>query len=172
MLSTSLLLAWHDSLEEMNYYAILKVDEAATADAIKAAFHEFALKCHPDRYVDSVPESVKAAAEVFKRGVEAYRVLSRPDHRARYDAALKAGKIRIDVHDVSPQKAKVERATFEAIAKDPRAKAHARKADRLAGIGSFEQARLELANAIQCDPFNDELKAAMAWIYEAIARKG
>lgn len=172
MLSPTLLRAWHESLEEMNYYAILKVDERATQDDVKAAFHEFALKCHPDRYVESTNEAAKAAAEVFKRGVEAYRVLSRPDHRARYDDALRTGKLRIDVHAVVEQKAKAERKTFEAIAKDATAKVHARKADRFVGIGNFEAARLELATAIQCDPFNDELKGAIKQIYEAIAAKG
>jgi len=172
MLSPALLRAWHESLEEMSYYAILKVDEAASGDEVKAAFHEFALKCHPDRYVEFTAEAAAAAAEVFKRGVEAYRVLSRPDQRAKYDDALRAGKLRIDEHAVAEQKAKAVPKTLEAIAATPEAKAHARKADRLASIGNFEQARLELASAIQCDPFNDELKIAMTRIYEAIAKKG
>lgn len=172
MLSPIVLQAWHESIDEMSYYAILKVDERGSPEDIKAAFHEFALKCHPDRYVEAGPEASRAAAEVFKRGVEAYRVLSMPEHRVRYDAALRTGKLRIDVHAVE-QKAKGPTVkTFEEIARDPSAKESARKADRLFGVGNFERARLELANAIQCDPFNDELKAAMNRVYEAIARRG
>lgn len=172
MLSPAVLRAWHESIDEMTYYAILKVDERASADDIKSAFHEFALKCHPDRYVESTPEAALAAAEVFKRGVEAYRVLSLPDHRARYDAALREGKLRIDVHAVEPKAKPRTSKTFEELARDPHAKELARRADRLFGIGNFERARLELASAIQSDPFNDELKSAMSRIYEAIARRG
>lgn len=172
MLSPAILQAWHESLEEMSYYAILKVDERASQDAIKAAFHEFALKCHPDRYVEFTAEAAGAAAEVFKRGVEAYRVLSRPEQRTKYDEALRQGKLRIDEHAVAEQKPKAGPRTLESIAQTPDAKTYARKADRFAAIGNFEQARLELASAIQCDPFNDELKIAMARVYEAIARKG
>ncbi len=172
MLSPLVLQAWLDSMEEMSYYAILKVPQTSAPEQIKAAFHRFALSCHPDQYVDAPEETSVLAADVFKRGVEAYTILSRPELRKRYDEAMLKGKLRIDVHAVAPAKPQPAPArTLEAIAQDPQAKVHALKADRLIGIGQLEQARLELATAIQCDPFNDELKAAMTKLYEMIAHR-
>src|ERR1700722_16903144 len=81
-------------IEEQSYYEILRVPSAALPVDVKAAFHEFALACHPDQYVDEAPEVLVAAGEVFKRGVEAYKVLTNSEWRAKYDDGLQHGKLR------------------------------------------------------------------------------
>ena len=63
---------------------------------IKAAFHAFALRFHPDRLVEEGDDVVGAAAELFKRGVEAYNILIKRDLRERYDVELRKGKLRMD----------------------------------------------------------------------------
>jgi curved DNA-binding protein CbpA len=110
-----------------------------------------------------------AAASVFKRAVEAYNILSKPDLRIRYDVTLASGKLRMNPEDALPEKAKPEVRTLEMIALTEAAKKHARKADRLLAMGNLEAARIALVDATREDHGNDELKERLRWIYEAIA---
>lgn len=64
-----------------DYYVVLGVDRDAPGEAIRRAFHELALKYHPDR---AGPQ----ATTLFSDIVEAYRVLSDARARAAYDRAL------------------------------------------------------------------------------------
>ena len=66
--------------DENDYYAILGVERNASQDEIKKAYRKFAMKWHPDRNPGD-----KKAEETFKKGSEAYEVLSDPDKRQRYD---------------------------------------------------------------------------------------
>jgi hypothetical protein len=66
-----------------DYYAVLGVDPEAPPEAIKQAFRQRALECHPDRVAESEKEG---AMEEFVRVREAFDVLSDPTSRQRYDA--------------------------------------------------------------------------------------
>src|SRR5450755_387278 len=90
------LIQWVKVAETKNYYEILRVTAKTPAAEVKKAFHRFALLCHPDQFSDQPPDVSQAAAEAFKRGVEAYRVLSNATMRERYDRALSRGKKRLD----------------------------------------------------------------------------
>jgi curved DNA-binding protein CbpA len=165
--------AWAESISTLSYYDIFRVPKDATVAQIKAAFHSFAMRCHPDRYVDDGPEVALAAAEVFKRGVEAYSVLSKPELRARYDRALARGKLRIDVSapETRPP-APARRKTLFELATTPRGKQFAAKAEQFIEMGNLEQARLQLVNALQNEPFNEELQSRLTMLYELIANQG
>jgi len=63
-----------------DYYATLGVDRKASADDIKKAYRQLALKYHPDRNKDK-PE----VEEKFKSLSEAYAVLSDEKKRREYD---------------------------------------------------------------------------------------
>ena len=66
--------------EKRDYYEVLGVSKTASADEIKKAYRQMALKYHPDRNPGD-----KSAEEKFKEAAEAYDVLSNPDKRQRYD---------------------------------------------------------------------------------------
>ena len=73
------LLAWDEVLEDSSYYEILGVLEICDDQALRTAYHQFALSFHPDLFRDQ-PESIQARVRrIFQRGTEAYRVLTHPE---------------------------------------------------------------------------------------------
>ena len=65
-----------------DYYGILGVNADASAEDIRRAFRQLALRYHPDRN----PGDVKEAEEKFKEINEAYEVLSDDEKRWRYNS--------------------------------------------------------------------------------------
>lgn len=66
--------------QKRDYYEVLGVSREASADEIKKAYRQAALKHHPDRN----PGNAEAEA-LFKEAAEAYEVLSDAEKRQRYD---------------------------------------------------------------------------------------
>jgi curved DNA-binding protein CbpA len=157
------------SLHKRTYYEILRIRPDADPAGVKRAFHEFSLLYHPDRYVDSPSDVASTASEIYKRGVEAYRCLSRKPLRERYDLGLQSGKLRLEhILASTPPPPPVQR-TLADIARTPRGQQHALKADRLITAGQLEAARVQLVSAIQCEPDNAELTERLQILYEALA---
>src|SRR6267378_1805368 len=67
-------------MSKRDYYEILGVAKAASAEDIKKSYRKVAMQFHPDRNPGD-----KAAEEKFKEAAEAYEVLSNADKRAQYD---------------------------------------------------------------------------------------
>jgi molecular chaperone DnaJ len=67
-------------MAKRDYYEVLGVEKAASAQEIKSAYRKMAQKYHPDRNPGDA-----AAEESFKEAAEAYAVLSDTEKRARYD---------------------------------------------------------------------------------------
>ena len=69
-------------MELKDYYQILGVSRDASAEEIKKAFRQLAMRCHPDRN----PENAEEAAEKFKEVNEAFEVLGDEKRRWQYDS--------------------------------------------------------------------------------------
>jgi molecular chaperone DnaJ len=72
--------AMNTMTDKRDYYEVLGVSRAATADDLKKAYRKLARQFHPD-----VNRGDASAEESFKEVNEAYEVLSDPDRRAAYD---------------------------------------------------------------------------------------
>ena len=68
------------STTKRDYYEILEIERSASADEIKRAYRQMALKYHPDRNPDNAE-----AEQKFKEAAEAYDVLRDSEKRMRYD---------------------------------------------------------------------------------------
>ena len=73
-------------MAERDFYQILAVARDASADEIKRAYRQAALKYHPDRNPGD-----KESEERFKAAAEAYSVLSDEEKRSLYDRFGEAG---------------------------------------------------------------------------------
>ena len=67
-------------MAKRDYYDVLGISKAASADEIKKSYRRLAMKFHPDRNSDDAESEAK-----FKEAKEAYEVLSDSDKRSAYD---------------------------------------------------------------------------------------
>lgn len=148
-----------DALEE-SYYALLGVANDASADAIRRAFHIFALRFHPDRFVDADDADRERAAEVYRRGAEGYRVLMDAQLRKRYDDGLADGQLRLKPED--QERFSKTPTTGRLAVTSPRARPFVAKAQKAWNDGDYKTARLNLKMALAHEPDNILLKARLA----------
>ena len=161
-----------DRLDQLDYYTLLGVPEDASADAIRAAFHRFATRYHPDRHLGKGLTERERAAQIFRRGTEAYRVLLAPDSRRLYDEGLARGELRLVPgaaarRSVRPPGAYVPGAL---VARTPRARPFLARAVVALEIGDLQAARLNLRIALQNDPGNPGIEAKLAEVEGKLAR--
>lgn len=155
-----------DRLDDLDYYTLLGLEPQATADAVRDAFHRFALKYHPDNHSGGDPTRLARATQIFRRGAEAYRVLSSPDSRRRYDEGLAKGDLRLAAE---PEAAARKPAPAQTVNR----KAHPfyRKAEQLLASGDLMNAKLQLKIALGHDPESGLLQSKLAHVEEQIAAR-
>jgi curved DNA-binding protein CbpA len=143
--------AWNEVLDDASYYEMLGVLPLADLDALRRAFHEFALAFHPDSHVGADESTLEKVRRVFQRGAEAYRVLTDPELRVRYDMALEHGQLRL-VPETVPRRASFDEGRpLDELCRSGGAKLHAQKAAKLIDAGNPAAAKLELERALEYD---------------------
>lgn len=143
-------------LDEIDYYDLLGVDRDATADAIKQAFHAFARRYHPDQHRED-PAVAHKSGRIYRRGTEAYRVLSNPEMRRQYDAGLAEGQLRFDASQVRTS-VRTSLPAGQASLRTGRARPFVAKAEQAMREGNYALAKLNLQIALQHEPGNAELE--------------
>lgn len=161
------ILAWLDALDELTYYDLFGIPPEATADEIRAAFHVFCDTFHPDRHGARSEDERQALGTIFRRGTEAFAVLSDDAMRGHYDAqlAVQAGptppRISLSPHSRPPPSRIPGAAPLEEQVRTPSARPFARRAEELLRGGDLRQAKLQLVMANHMDPDNPALEAAL-----------
>ncbi len=110
--------------QKRDYYEVLGVANSASADEIKRAFRQAALKYHPDKNKEA------GAEERFKEASEAYEVLSDADKRQRYDQFGHAGLNGQGMHDFSGMRVEDIASIFGDLFGDVFGGGFGRRADR------------------------------------------
>jgi CheY-like chemotaxis protein/curved DNA-binding protein CbpA len=81
-----------DQMRDQNYFEILGVDEAASEEAIRAAFQNRAAHLHPDHFRRSGDAVAHLASEVFSQINLAYQTLTDPRRRGEYVLSQRKGE--------------------------------------------------------------------------------
>ncbi len=97
-----------DKLDALDYYTLLGVSDDAPVAEIKRAFRKFARRYHPDQHAGAPEEKREKAMRIYRRGSEAFQVLTDPPSRRAYDEALRRGMVRL-TEDVRERVAQVDR---------------------------------------------------------------
>jgi len=145
-------------LDQLDYYTLLQIEDDADPAAIKKAFRRFAQKYHPDQFIDASEKKRRNASEIYRRGSEAYQVLTQPDERAAYDKALEVGQLRLSPEERDRARApEVEEVvlTDEDHITAPQAKVLFRRAKELEELGKIRDAWKALDAASKEEPGND-----------------
>ena len=160
-----------DRLDQLDYYTLLQVEPDATADDIRDAFHQFALKYHPDRHAGASDAKVARAAQIYRRGAEAYRVLLDPESRRLYDRGLDRGRLR---YDPDPEELRESRFPTPGSGKigvrSAKARPFASKAEQAIKTEDWKTARLNLKIALTHEPGNALLEARLAEVEKHLRR--
>jgi DnaJ-class molecular chaperone len=155
---------WTLVLDQLSYYELFRVPREATYDELKYAFHTFCEIFHPDAHTTRVAWERSAINRVFKRGTEAYRVLSSPDLRKQYDAALRHGLgeaqevvLGMTMNRISSVAPGPQRLVDKL--RTPAARPFLARAEELLKKGDPQQAKIQLVLAMHMDPGNPALEA-------------
>lgn len=171
---------WLAALDSISYYQLFSVAPDATYDDLRNGFHAFAESFHPDGHQWRHPNEQAAIGYIFKRGTEAYRVLSDPELRVRYDQALANGILRPESLIVDAEGARSGTARAAGIGigtrlsdkvRNPGARPFVLRVEELAKKGDPQQAKLQLVMAMHMDRGNPALEAYGKELDEAIKAK-
>jgi DnaJ-class molecular chaperone len=170
---------WLAALDAISYYDVFRLAPGASYDDIRAAFHVFAETFHPDVHRWRHPNEQAAIGIIYRRGTEAYRVLSDPSLRMRYDEALANGILRpenlVVEMDAAPKSLGGAGVAAAARLVDklraPGARPFVLRAEELTKKGDPKQAKIQLVMAMHMDKGNAALEAFAKELDEAIAKK-
>ena len=159
-----------DPLEQLDYYTLLQIPEEATADEIRQALHRFAAKYHPDKFAGAGAEAAKVerANQIYRRGAEAYKVLTDPKRRKLYDGGLSQGRLRFDPAAAPPPEP-TQIHQWPIKVRTPLARPFAVKAEQLYKAGDWGNAKTNLKLALQKDKGNPQLEALLADVDQKLA---
>jgi curved DNA-binding protein CbpA len=159
-----------DPLEQLDYYSLLQVDQTATPDQVRRAFHEFAARYHPDKFLRSGAEKVhvERAAQIYRRGAEAYKVLTDQRRRKAYDAQLAQGRVRFDANE-EPPPPPTNTASWPIRVKNPMARPFATKAEQAFKACDWGNAKVNLKMALSKDTGNPQITALLAEVEHKMA---
>jgi len=166
--------AWLSQAETLTYYQLLELEQNATTDQVRSAFHHFSQSYHPDALRPSAPEMRQKARTAFARGAEAYAVLRNPKRRADYDLALAQGKNRLNERalDSSSKPETGARRSLEDVCQTGAGRLHARQAARALSDGQLKEAASLLRKAVFAEQKNIELAERLRSIEELIKMGG
>jgi curved DNA-binding protein CbpA len=157
-----------DRLDLLDYYTLLGLEPEASAAEIKKAFRRFARRYHPDRFAGGDEEKVARASQIYRRGSEAYQILTDPVSRRAYDRMLRMGRVRLTGDEAErahmAQRAAAAPKKRERPIRSPQAHAFYRKAAQAARSGQWRAAWRAMKTALEIEPDNRLLQARLQQI--------
>lgn len=156
-----------ESLDQLDYYGVLKVPVTATPAEIKAAYYRESRLYHPDRYA-AVPSAAirEMVGRVYRRVNEAWTVLRDDRRRVKYLADIQGPdrekKLRFTEADEAQVKEEQKKKIEEQFGQTPNGRKFFTDARHHAEAGRWEAAERALKSALVYEPQNDRFKEALA----------
>lgn len=160
-----------DRLDLLDYYTLLGVEPDAEVAEIKRAFKSFARRYHPDRFAGD-DDKLARSTQIYRRGSEAYQILTNPVSRRAYDRLLRLGRVRLGADDrdraeLEDRRAKVaaaDRGPTSGPIRSPQALAFYERAATAAREGSWREAWKLMKSAVDLEPDNELLRNRLTQI--------
>ncbi len=146
-----------ESLDTLSYYQLLGVPLDVDSQTLQARYERQVRVLHPDRH-SREPDSARKTTltRVYARVGEAFRILSNPQLRAKYDVQLRSGTIRFR-EDRSDQ----AQGSASQDPSNPQARSLYSQGNELIAKGELRAAKAKLSLAKQYEPTSAAIAAAL-----------
>ncbi len=149
-------------LSSTDYYQLLGCSRDADVEMLRECYERQVRVLHPDRHVrETSRKRLQCLTRVYARIGEAFRVLSHPHNRAKYDLALREGETRF-AESRSDKQARIERDP-----KNPQARSLLEQAQALLASNDRRAARAKLQLAKHYEPESRAINQALGACGEA-----
>jgi curved DNA-binding protein CbpA len=155
------------ALDQLDYFAVLKIPADATPGQIRAAYHRESRTYHPDRYAAVEDEGFRELVlRIYRRMNEAYTVLRDDARRRKYAADVagpdRARKLRFSEEDEAEVKDAAKRRAVEQMGQTPNGRRFFAAGLADAQAGRWEAAERNLRMALAYEPGNERFKEQLA----------
>jgi DnaJ-class molecular chaperone len=156
-------------LDQLDYYAVLKIPQGAGAAEVKAAYYRESRAYHPDRFAAVESAELKdAIGRVYRRINEAYTVLRDDRKRERYLADVtgpdRARKLRFTEAEESAVQVEQKKKLEEQFGQTPNGRKFYATATLEMKAGRWDAAERALKSALMYEPANARFKEQLALV--------
>jgi curved DNA-binding protein CbpA len=156
-----------EALDQLDYFAVLKLAATATPGEIRAAYHRESRVYHPDRYAAVDDEGFRdRIGRIYRRINEAYTVLRDDARRKKYAGEVagpdRARKLRFSEDDEAAVKEAQKKRAVEQLGQTPNGRKFFSAALADAQAGRWEGAERNLKMALAYEPTNERFKELLA----------
>ena len=177
------LLATGQNLDQLTYYQLLSIRPDCDLEELRKAFQRFALRYHPDQFIDQDESTRELATKIYQRGVEAYTVLREPNTAKAYAEAHRQGAKRLSPMQRAGFRSPLPRSkppnapsppvdpdAFWSKMQTDKGKRIAKRVERLLKNRRFQEAYQQLGILEQVEPGNRHVVRKSEWLSRYLKR--
>lgn len=163
------------SLDQLDYFGVLRLPQTAGAADIKAAYYRESRAFHPDRFA-AVPDPIlrETIGRIYRRINEAYTVLRDDRKRVKYLADVtgpeRAAKLRFTEADEAQVKEAEKKKLEEQLGQTPNGRKFYAAALADVQAQRWEAAQRALKSALMYEPANAKFKEQLAVVEKELDR--
>jgi DnaJ-class molecular chaperone len=162
-------------LDQLDYYAVLKVPRTATPGEIKRAYYRESRMFHPDRFAAHPSAELRdMVGKIYRRVNEAYTVLRDDQKRTRYLADIsgpdRPRKLRFTEVEEAAVKEEAKKKVEEQFGQTPNGRKFYASALTEMQASRWEPAARALRSALMYEPQNPKFKEILAQVEKELDR--
>lgn len=162
-------------LDQLDYFAVLKVAQTASPPEIKAAYYRESRAFHPDRFAAlGDPMIREVIGRIYRRVNEAWTVLRDDQKRKKYLADVtgpdRAKKLRFTEADEAQVKEEAKRKVEEQFGQTPNGRKFFQAAMQEIVARRWDKAETALKSAMMYEPANAKFKEQLALVQSELEK--